>query len=105
MSSSQVSPEVVRETSIGFCIYVDTLAKGSVPVEWTVDLKPLTYPTREAAEREIAEDTMERIRQFLVGEREFEDAMTVEEYVVEVDILSDGSIVDESDNHFGKKNL
>ena len=104
MSSSQVSPEVVRETSIGFCIYVDTLAEGSVPVEWTADLKPLTYPTREAAEREIAEDTMERIRQFLVGEREFEDAMTVEEYVVEVDILSDGSIVDESGNHFGNSN-
>lgn len=104
MSSSQVSLEVVSETSIGFCIYIDTLIEGTVPVEWTADLKPFTYPTREAAEREIAEGTIERIREFLVGEREFEDAMSVEEHVVEVDILSDGSIVDESGNHFGKKN-
>ncbi len=103
MISSQQSSEVVHEISIGFCIYLDTLFEGSVPAEWTADLKPFTYPTREAAEREIADDTMERIEQFLVGEREFEDAMTVEEYVVEVDILSDGSIVDESGNHFTKK--
>lgn len=104
MSSSQVSSVVVHETSIGFCIYIDTLLEGSVPLEWTAAGHPFVHPTREAGEREIAEDTVERIRQFLVGEREFEDAMTVEEYVVEVDILSDGSIVDESGNHFGKKN-
>ena len=94
----------MHETSIGFCIYVDTLIEGSVPVEWTADRKPFTYPTREAAEREVAEDTIERIQQFLEGEREFEDAMIVEEYVVEVDISSDGSIVDETGNHFGKRN-
>jgi hypothetical protein len=75
-----------------------------VPVEWDDHRNPFIYPTREAAEREIAEDAIERIQQFLEGERDFGDAMTIEEYVVEVDVCSDGSIVDESGNHFGKKN-
>lgn len=94
----------MHQTSVGFCIYIDTRIEGSVPVVWSADRKPLTYPTREAAELEITEDAIERIRQFLAGERDFEDAMTVEEYVVQIDILSDGSIVDESGNHFGQKN-
>jgi hypothetical protein len=104
MSSSQANVEVESQTTIGFCIYINTLHDGPVPVERTAGSNPFTYPTRQAAEREIAEDTLERIRQFLAGERDFEDAMTVEEYVVEVDVLPDGSTVDESGNHFGKDN-
>jgi sugar lactone lactonase YvrE len=64
----------------------------------------MIYLTREAAERQIAEDTMERIQQYLSGERDFEDAMTVEEYVIDVDVLPDGSVVDEDGNLFGKDN-
>jgi hypothetical protein len=64
----------------------------------------VVYSTRDEAERQIAEDTMERIQQFLSGERDFEDAMTVEEFVVEVNLYPDGSVVDEADNHFGKDN-
>ena len=44
---------------------------------------------------------IERLDQFLNGERSFEDAMTVEDYLVKVTVLPDGSIVDEVDNHFG----
>ncbi|MFN0157366.1 MAG: hypothetical protein ACKVRP_04755 [Bacteroidota bacterium] len=75
--------------------------EGPVPIEWTENGNPFIYSNREAAEREIAEDTMERIQQYLAGEREFEDAMTVEEYVVEVTVLSNGSIVDEAGNNYG----
>lgn len=102
MNSPQISSEVENQISTGFCIYVDTLVEGWVPVEWTEVGNPLVCPTREVAERAIAENTVERIRQFLGGEREFGDAMTVEEHVVEVDIQSDGSIIDESGRHFGK---
>jgi hypothetical protein len=104
LNTTENNIEVVNETSLGFCIYIDTLLGGPVPVERTAAGNPFTYPTREAAEREIAEDTIERIRQFLAGERDFEDAMTVEEYVVEVDVLPDGSTVDESGNLFGRGN-
>jgi len=32
------------------------------------------------------------LQDFIDGERELDDAMTVEEYVVEVDVLPDGSV-------------
>lgn len=38
----------------------------------------------------------------MVGERDFEDAITIEEYIVEVDVGPDGSITDEDGNHFFK---
>ena len=52
------------------------------------------FPHSEA-EREIASDCIERLQQFLAGERSFDDAMTVEEYVVPVTAFPDGSITDE----------
>jgi len=104
MDSAKIPSGVVEQTSLGFCIYVDTLLVGPVPVERTAAGNPVIYSTRDDAERQIAADTMERIQQFLSGERSFEDAMTVEEFVVDVNVLPDGSVVDEADNHFGKDN-
>ena len=46
---------------------------------------------------------MERLRQFLAGERDFDDAMTVEEYIVPVTQYPDGSVVTRSGRRFGKK--
>ncbi len=43
---------------------------------------------------------MTRLQEFIDGEREFEDAMTAEEYVVEVDVFPDGTIVDADGNSF-----
>jgi hypothetical protein len=61
------------------------------------------YPTIEAAQREIADDVIEKLSQFLEGERDFDDAMTVEDYILPVDVLPDGSVLDEDGNCFGKK--
>ncbi len=88
----------------GYCIYITTLCDGPVPIERNEQGNPVVYATEVEAQRVIAEDTMERLRQFLAGEREFEDAMTVEEYIVPVSVLPDGSIVDETDNHFAAGN-
>jgi hypothetical protein len=53
------------------------------------------------AQREIADFMMTRLQEFLDGERDFEDAITVEEYIVEVELLADGTVVDASGNRFG----
>jgi hypothetical protein len=45
----------------------------------------------------------EKLRQFLDGQRDFEDALTVKDYILPVDVLPDGSLLDEDGNHFGKK--
>ena len=91
----------MTDMKVGYCIYVDTLLEGSRPVERDGEGNPYVYPTLLAAQRVIAEDTIERIQQFLIGEREFDDAMTVEEYIVEVDVQPDGSVCDESGQCFG----
>ena len=43
---------------------------------------------------------MTRLQEFIEGERDFEDAITVEEYVVAVDVLPDGTIMDTDGNRF-----
>lgn len=83
-----------------FCICVDTLCQGVVPVERDEQGMPVVYSTREEAEREIAEDCIERLRQFLEGQRSFEDAVTVDEFVVAVTRFEDGSITDEDGKVF-----
>jgi hypothetical protein len=88
----------------GFCIYINTVCQGPVPVEHDERGYPVVYASREEAEREIATDLIERLQQFLNDEREFDDAMTVEEYVAEVDVLPDGSVIDEEGNHFSAVN-
>ena len=86
-----------------FCIFIDTLCEGRVPAFHDENNLPVVYPSLLAAQHEIADDVMEKLRQFLAGERDFDDALTVEDYILAVDVLPDGSIVDEDDNHFGKK--
>jgi hypothetical protein len=83
----------------GFCIFINTVFQGCVPSVFDDD-GPVVFPTRMEAEREIAEFAMIRLREFLDGQRDFDDAITVEEYVVEVDVLTNGSITDEHGNHF-----
>ena len=64
---------------------------------------PVVYPNIEAAQREIADDVMEKLQHFLDGQRDFDDAMTVEDYILPVLVLPDGSVLDEDGNCFGKK--
>ena len=86
-----------------YCIFIDTICQGRIPAWNDEKGLPDVYPTIESAQREIADDVMEKLHQFLDGQRDFEDAMTVEDYILPVDVLPDGSIVDEDGNCFGKK--
>ena len=88
----------------GFCVYIETLFEGSVPAvcDGNTDM-PWVFATRVEAEQEIADNMITRLQEFIDGERDFDDAMTVEEYVVEVSVLPDGSIVDGDGNQFGSR--
>jgi len=92
------------ESKRGFCIFINTIFQGAIPVERYGDTGfPFVYPTQEAAEREIAEDVINRLTEFLEGEREFDDAISPEEYVVEVSVFPDGSVEDEAGYRFGNE--
>lgn len=84
----------------GFCIYIDTLCQGPVPVVSDGE-RYIVFETELEAQKEIVDNQMTRLQQFLDGEREFEDAIAVEEYVVPVSVHPDGVIVDEDGNCFG----
>ena len=84
----------------GFCIYINTFCQGPVPVV-SDDDGYIVFPTELEAQKEIVDHQMIRLRQFLDGEREYADAIEVEEYVVPVTLHPDGKIVDEDGRCFG----
>ncbi len=87
----------------GHCVYIDTVVDGPIPAVRDGQGLPCWYATRAEAQREIADNMITRLQEFIDGEREFEDAMTVEEYIVEVDVLPDGSVLDAEGNLFGAR--
>jgi hypothetical protein len=92
----------------GFCIFINTLFQGPVPSvkesspsdAANASERICVFSTEREAQLEIVDFMMTRLQQFIDGERDFEDAVTLEEYVVEVDVLPDGSIVDADGNEF-----
>jgi hypothetical protein len=95
--------EMVGNARKGFCIFIDTLMQGPVPVVSDGEDKIVVFEDEREAQKEIADHAMIRLQQFLDGERDFEDAMSVEEYVVPVTIHQDGTITDEDGNCFGPR--
>jgi hypothetical protein len=87
-----------------FCIYVATVADGHVPLERDERGNAFTYATREEAEREIAEIMIDRIHEYLAGERDFDDIVCVSEFVEAVELWPDGSVSDASGRVFSSTN-
>jgi hypothetical protein len=78
----------------GFCIFINTFFQGPVPsVREGDDDRVVVFNTQREAELEIVDFLKTRLQQFIDGERDFDDAITVEEYVVPVEVLPDGTIV------------
>lgn len=97
-----MSDEQILKLRTGFCIYINTFCRGPVPVVSDED-GYCVFATELEAQKEIIDYQMTRLQQFLDGEREFEDAMEVEEYIVPVTIYPGGVIVDKEGRCFGPK--
>jgi hypothetical protein len=87
----------------GYCIYIDTFFQGPVPTVSDGDDIYVVFETELEAQKEIVDNQMTRLQQFLDGERDFDDAITIEEYVVPVTVHPDGTFTDEAGNCFGPK--
>ena len=72
-----------------------------MPVVSDGEGKYIVFETELEAQKEIAEHTIICLKQFMEGERDFDDAITVEEYVVPVTVHPDGKFTDEDGNCFG----
>ena len=91
----------MNNLKVGYCIYINTFCQGPVPVVSDGEDKYIVFETELEAQKEIIDNTKIRLQQFLDGERDFDDAITVEEYVVPVTVHPDGSFADEDGNCFG----
>jgi len=97
-----MSEEQPQQLRTGFCIYINTFCQGPVPLV-SDENGYVVFETELEAQKEIADYQMTRLQQFLDGEREFEDAIETEEYVVPVTVQPDGKIVDEDGRCFAPK--
>lgn len=61
----------------------------------------ITYATERAAQVEIAEMLIEKLNQFLAGERVFADASTTGDFILPVRVYPDGTIHTENGQRFG----
>jgi hypothetical protein len=86
-----------------YAIFTRTIGEGLVPVWHDESNLPVTYATELEAQREIAKDLMEQLRQFLEGSREFDEAITTEDFILPVDVWRDGSISTEDACTFGRR--
>jgi hypothetical protein len=87
-------------TQLRYAVFITTVCDGQIPVWRDENGFPVTYATEREAQLEIVDDLRERLHQFITGERDFEDAMTVEDFVLPVDFCSDGSISTEDGSVF-----
>jgi hypothetical protein len=91
----------MNEVRNGFCIFINTFCQGPVPVVSDGNGKYVVFETELKAQREIVDNALIRLQEFLDGERDFDDAITVEEYVVPVKVDFNGKITDETGKQFG----
>jgi len=86
-----------------YAIFTHTICEGLIPAWYNESNLPVVYATELEAQREIADDLMEHLQQFLDGEREFDDAISVDDFILPVDVWPDGSISTEDGSIFGKR--
>lgn len=84
-----------------YCIFMDTVCEGKIPAWRNESGGILLHATERHAQLEIADYTMIRIRQFQQGERDFEDAFAVDDFIEPVTTRNDGTFVDLGGNFYG----
>jgi len=77
------------------------MCEGKIPAWRNETGGFLLHSTEREAQLEIADYTMIRIRQFQQGERDFEDAFTVEDFIEPVTTRDDATFVDSGRNSYG----
>jgi len=86
----------------GYAIFRPTFFQGTMPACYDETNYPVVFSTELEAQREIADTQLTRIQEFLDGERVFGDAISTDEFVLPVDVSSNGHISLEDGRSFGK---
>lgn len=76
-----------------------TVFQGRVP-SLSEDEFYVVFETEREAQLEIVDFMMTRLREFIDGERDFDDAIVTEEHVVPVTVHPDGTFTDDCGRRF-----
>ena len=87
------TPYTPATATTGFCVFINTLVDGAVPVVRDGAGRAVVFQTEFEAQCEIADNAITRLQEFIDKERDFADALTIEEHVVKVRVLPDGSVI------------
>lgn len=90
----------VTEPVDGWCVFLDTFLGVRTPIVTDGEGMVVLFADERSAQLEIADDLQTRLWRFQSGERIFEDAIHVEEYVLPVTIHPDGTFVDVDDQEY-----
>lgn len=92
-----------QPTRSAYAIFTQTICEGLVPAWYDENNLPVIYDTEAEAQLEIVDTLMEQLRQFQNGEREFDDAIAIDDFILPVDVWPDGSISTEDGCTFGMR--
>ena len=88
--------EACRMNETFYMIVGESVVEGLQPTvmvsEGDTPFEPLLFPTEREAQLEITDRMMSKLEEFIDGERDFDDAVALDEYVLEVVRRSDGKI-------------
>lgn len=86
-----------------FAIFTETLCEGLIPAWHDENGFPISYATKREAEIEIAEMMIEHLREFLAGERDFDNASICSDSVLHVFVLPNSTLYTADGRFFGIK--
>lgn len=79
----------------GYCVFMNTFFDGPTVAVRYGDNRPWVFASEREAQLDIVDSLKIQLAQFESGERDYEDAISIDEYVVPVTVLNDGSVLDE----------
>jgi hypothetical protein len=92
-----MNPEPSPIVRKGFVIFINTFCQGPTP-SVSDENGYCVFETELEAQKDIIDGHLIRIDQFLEGERDYDDAITIDEYVVPVFVHADGTLTDGNGN-------
>ena len=90
-----------RNTRSAFAIFQQTVCDGVVPTWRDEHGWPIIYSTKREAQCEVADMLIQQLKQFVAGEREFDDALTTGDFILPVEVWPDGTIETDNGLRFG----
>jgi len=78
------------------------LFQGATPACYDETNLPVVFASELEAQLEIADNQLTRLRELLDGERDFDDAVTLDEFVLPVNVWPDRRVSTKDGRLFGK---